>query len=372
MKIAVVGTRGFPGIQGGVENHCEHLYTNLASIGCRVTVFTRKPYMKTDQSEYRGVSLIHVSCPKNKYLEAILHTFKCTLKAKLLRPDILHIHAIGPSVVAPVARVLGMKVVVTNHGPDYKRKKWPLPAKLFLRYCEWIGTIFANEVIVLADNIANDIKLRYNKKSKVIPNGVELPVLENSQETLKRYSLEKNKYILAVGRFVPEKGFDYLIDAFVSFKRSDHNPGWKLVIVGDADHEDSFSRKLKGRAENQNNIVLTGFLTGKPLKELYTHAGLFVLPSYHEGLPIVLLEAMSYGLSCIASDIQANRNIELEKERFFKAGDVKSLTEKIKDFVNKPWTVEERQRQIKLISEKYNWMRIAKETLEVYKRVAKA
>ncbi len=144
---------------------------------------------------------------------------------------------------------------------------------------------------------------------------------------------------------------------------------YQLVIVGKADHEEGYSRALKEKAGRNKDIVLTGFLTGKPLQELYSHAGLFVLPSYYEGLPIVLLEAMSYGLSCIASDIPANRNMELSDDRFFKAGDVNAIAAKIEEFINKPFKEEERKRQINIIAEQYNWGKIADDTLKVYKSV---
>lgn len=372
MKIVVVGTRGFPGVQGGIENHCEKLYTHLAKNGCDITVFTRKSYVPLNINIYKGVSLISISSPQNKFLEAFIHTFKGVIKSRKLKPDILHIHAIGPSFFTPLAKALGMKVVVTNHGPDYRRKKWPLPAKLFLRLCESIGTRFADEIIAISKNISEDIKQKYGRDVTVIPNGVEIPSLRDTEDILKKFTLQKKKYILAVGRFVPEKGFDYLIDAFNELQVSNHESqveGWKLVIVGDADHEDKYSRDLKTKASKNSNIVLTGFLTGQPLQEIYTHAGLFVLPSYHEGLPIALLEAMSYGLSCIASDIPANRNVELTEDRFFKAGDVKSLSQKIREFINKPWREEEIRKQIDMIAEKYSWKKIADETLKVYKKI---
>ncbi len=365
MKIAVVGTRGFPGVQGGVERHCEHLYARLAEKGCDVTVFTRKPYVTPDLHAYKGMSLVCVSCPKNKYLETIVHTFKCVLRARKLKPDILHIHAIGPSVFTPLARVFGMKVVVTTQGPDYERIKWNPAAKLFLKFCERIGIGFSNEVIAVSESIAEEIKLRYNRDVAVIPNGVEVSAVADSDDTLKKLGVKRNRYILAVGRLVPEKGFDYLIDAFSELQ----SDVWKLVIVGSADHEDKYSLNLREKAEKNNKIILTGFLTGLPLHELYTHAGLFVLPSCYEGLPIVLLEAMSYGLSCIASDIPANKNIEINKDRYFEAGDVKSLASKIKEFIKKPLDEYNRGRQIDMIDEKYNWNRIVNDTLKVYERI---
>jgi glycosyltransferase involved in cell wall biosynthesis len=365
MKIVVVGIRGFPGIQGGIENHCEKLYPHLAAQGCVITVFTRKPYINTAINTYKGIVLVPVNCPKNKFLEAIIHTFKCVIKAWKIKPDILHIHAIGPSLFALLARALGMKVVVTNHGPDYMREKWSLPAKIFLKICELIGTLFANELITIAKNIADDIKKNYGRNSTILPNGVNIPNLAETNNILREHDLQEEKYILAVGRFVPEKGFHDLIDAFNSEEFNDH----KLVIAGSADHEDEYSRNLEKKAQSNNKIVLTGFITGISLQELYSHAKLFVLPSYYEGLPIVLLEAMSYGLSCIVSDIPANRNVELDEQRIFKPGDINSLAAKIKEFLYKPWKEEDRIKQINLISENYDWGKIADETLTVYKKI---
>lgn len=364
MKIAVVGTRGFPGLQGGVENHCEQLYIHLAENGCDITVFTRRPYLTTHLDNFKGIKLTPINCPRSKFLEAFVHTFRGILTARKLKPDILHIHAIGPSFFVPLARAFGMKVIVTHHGPDYKRKKWPLPAKMFLKFCEYAGMTFAHERIAIAGNIADDIKKKYGKDSWIIPNGVNMPVLLHTEDVLSRYNLERQRYILSVGRLVPEKGFDDLIAAFNHYSFD----GWKLVIVGDADHQDRYSYELKMKANKNKNIVLTGFLTGQPLYEIYQHAGLFVLPSHHEGLPIVLLEAMSYGLSCIASDIPANRNVELAADRFFRAGDEVMLSQKIADFIQRPWGDADRRCQLAMIAEKYNWKSIAEETLKVYRK----
>jgi len=374
IKVAVVGTRGFPCIQGGVENHCEYLYTQLAKKGCNITVFTRKPYIKMNIEEYKGVFLVPINCPKNKFLEAITHTFKSIINARNLEPDILHIHGIGPSLFAPFARLLGMKVIVTNHGENYKHMKWGFFSKLFLLFCEAIGMLFSDEIIAITQPIALAIKKKYNRSATIIPNGVKIPKQCVTENKLSELGIEKHKYILSVGRLLPVKGFHDLMDAFNHLQTLNcqlSTNKWKLVIVGSADHEDKYSLGLKEKANKNRSVILTGFLTGEPLQELYNHAGLFVLPSYYEGLPIVLLEALSYGLSCIASDIPANRNIELSDDRFFKAGDVEALAGKITEFTNKPLTVEEKKRQISMIAERYDWEKIAEKTLKVYDKVHK-
>jgi len=373
MKVSVLGTRGFPQIQGGVETHCENLYPYLVKKGCEVMVFTRKPYVTYPQDTFKGVFLISLSCPKNKFLEAFLHTFRGVFAARKIHPDILHIHAIGPALFVPLARLLGFKVVMTHHGPDYERKKWNLVAKFILRLGEKWGCRGANGVICVSPVIAENIRKKFNVEAKVIPNGVTISETLKTDEILKKFNLEQNRYILAVGRFVPEKGFVGLIEAFrqVQSSKNGNNScsNWKLVIAGDADHEDKYSLGLKELAKKTPGVIMTGFLYGQDLQELYSHAGLFMLPSYYEGLPIVLLEAMGYGLSCLASDIPANRSVELSTNRFFTLGDIRMMAEKIKYFIDKPLTEEEKTAQIKILTEKCNWDKIAQQTLEVYKGV---
>ncbi len=364
MKIVVLGTRGFPNVQGGVEKHCEELYPRLVVLGCQVTVIGRSPYIGKKPYEYKGISILPLVCPRNKFLEAFVHTFLGVIKARIIGCDILHIHAIGPSLFVPWARLLGLKVVMTHHGPDYERKKWNGFAKFIIKLGERCGVTCANQVICISQTIKEHILKLYGREATVIPNGVNIPPILISEDTLKRFGLQKGKYILAVGRFVKEKGFHDLIDAFVLAK--DSLPSIKLVIVGDADHEDEYSRGLKKKAGEAKDVVLTGFLAGQALQEMYSHAGLFVLPSYYEGLPIVLLEAMSFGLPCIVSDILPNREVELGNERYFSPGDVDALAKNMMRFLDQPMTFQEKALQIKMISEKYNWDNISVETFKVY------
>ena len=366
MRVAILGTRGFPKIQGGVEKHCEGLAVNLVKLGCVVIVFTRKPYVNINIKEYRGVKLVALPTVRKKTLEAFLHTFIGIFIALKYRPDILHIQSIGPALFTPLARILGMKVVVTSHGSNYKHLKWDWFAKFVLKVGERLGTYFANEIICISKVIADDIKSNYNKKPHIIPNGVKIPKILKFEDVLNKYSLTKGKYILTVGRFVPEKGFGDLIDAFYRVDLGD----WKLVIVGRADHESEYSRDLKNKSKENRNIVLTGFLSGILLEELYSHAGLFVLPSYYEGLPIALLEAMSYGLLCFASDIPANRCIALPDENYFPAGNVDQLSDKLRNFIKMTFSKDQKSRQIEILRQKYDWDDIAKKTMDVYMKVA--
>ncbi len=363
-KIIVTGTRGIPDIMGGVETHCENLYPYIAQAGYDVTVVRRSCYLKTrkQESEYKGIHLKDIYAPRKKSLEAIIHTFLAVLYAKKAKADILHIHAIGPSLLVPFAKMLGLKVVVTHHGADYDRKKWNKAAKYMLRKGEKYAAKYADKLIVISSKIKKDIAEKYGRTdTELIYNGVPEAIRRTTTEYITSKGLAPYKYILAVGRFVEEKGFDYLIDAYSEL----HPEGYKLVIAGDSDHPTEYSIQLKEKAK-EKGIVLTGFVKGKPLEELMTHARLFVLPSYHEGLPISLLEAMSYGKDVLVSDIEANRLPELEETDIFKTGSTSSLKQSIE---KKLQGGQNKNREYAMY--KYNWQNIAAQTTDVYKTILK-
>ncbi|HOP46413.1 MAG TPA: glycosyltransferase family 4 protein [Desulfobacteraceae bacterium] len=366
MKIFVTGTRGIPDIPGGVEKHCQEIFPRIAAQGHEVLLCTRSPYVARRIGEWRNIRLINCYAPRIKSLEAIVHTLVSLVKARLHSPDIVHIHAIGPSILTPLARIMGLKVVVTNHGPDYDREKWGKLAKWVLRSAEKIGGIYANEVIAISTVISDIIKRRCHRDAHLIHNGVDLPNKSKGFEFLDQIGVKPGGYALGVARFVPEKGLHDLINAFKRIKGD-----YQLVIAGDADHETDYSRNLRQIAAQDDRIVLTGYVTGEPLNQIYSHASLFVLPSYHEGLPIALLEAMSYGLPVLVSDIPANKEVDLPAERYFRCGDVDDLKDKIKILLEQKLTKEEQQYIRDEIEDKYNWDRIAEQTIEVYRKAHK-
>lgn len=362
MKILVTGTRGIPYILGGVETHCEALYPRLANMGINITLSRRSVYI-TDVNRikvYRGIEIVDLYSPKQKSIEAIIHTFLAILYAKLKGFKFIHIHAIGPSLVIPFARLLGLKVVMTHHGLDYDRQKWGIIAKTSLKLGEWCAAKFANEIIVISNTIKTNLKEKYNRCNVyLIPNGVQIQNKTTHINYIKELGLEPQNYMITVGRFVPEKGFHDLIDAYLQ-----SNFPYKLVLVGDADHESDYSRKIKEKAR-QNGIVLTGFIKGEKLHQIYSNAGLFVMPSYHEGLPIALLEALSYNLKTVVSNIPPNLEVGLKNEHYFETGNTKDLAEKINQQIHSNIIPDYNF----FLSKKYNWDVIAQQTLEVYKKL---
>lgn len=361
MKIVVTGTRGIPDIQGGIETHCEELYPRLASMGYDITLIRRSCFVPKGNktSEYRGVKLVTLFTLRIKTIETIIHTFLSIIWAKRNKADLIHIHAIGPALFVPFARLLGLKVVFTHHGPDYDRAKWGPVAKLVLRLGERFGSRKADQVIVISDVIKKLLEKKYARyNTNLIFNGFSSPVFSDETDYIESLGLTRHKYIFSLGRFVEEKGFDLLIRAF----RNTDNGNYRLVIAGDADHDTSYSAMLKRLAISEK-VVLPGFIRGKELSQLFTHAGIFVLPSFHEGLPISLLEAMSYKLPVIVSDIPANRQVSLPVERYFVTGDETSLQNKLNEML----AIEFNHVEYDLTP--YNWDIIARQTAEVYNKV---
>lgn len=358
MKIVVTGTRGIPKISGGVETHCEELLPRIAAMGHDVTVIRRSCYVTDDNRipYYNGVKLKDIYAPRKKSLEAIVHTFLAVLAARFMNADVLHIHAVGPSLMVPFARLLGLKVVTTNHGPDYDRKKWGFFAKTMLKLGERLGAKCSHEVISISRTIQDSLKEKYGRDSHLIFNGVNLPYKTGEMEYPMSLGLRYRRYVLAVGRFVKEKCFDMLIDAYNSV---DHK-GYKLVLAGDADHPDEYSEMLKEKAR-KSGVILTGFIRGEKLHQIYENAAFFVLPSTHEGLPISLLEAMSFDLNVVVSDIPANKLPELSKDNFFKVGDIQSLKDRLTERFSSP-----PDRKFYSLAN-YDWDKIAKATEQVYK-----
>lgn len=362
-KIVVTGTRGIPNIMGGVETHCEELFPLVAKKGFDVTVIRRSSYVNEDCKEWNGVNLVNVSSPKKKSFEAIVHTFRAINKAKRLDADILHIHAIGPAILTPYAKMRGLKVVFTHHGPDYDRDKWGMMAKNMLKLGEWLGCKFADDVIVISNVIKNLIATKHGRTKRVhlIYNGVPEPNHVDLPDYFHSLNIEANNYILGMCRFVPEKNLHHLVEAYSLYMQKNPESKLKLVLAGDTDFEDAYSLSLKKMAAD-NGVVLPGFVKGDKLHSLLTHAACFVLPSSHEGLPIALLEAMSYQLPVIVSDIPANMEVGLPKSNYFHVGNVEELSDKLESMMN-----DSSHGRNAYDMSKYQWNVIADKVCEIYK-----
>ncbi|MEH6712483.1 MAG: glycosyltransferase family 4 protein [Paraglaciecola polaris] len=361
MKICAIGLRGIPNVMGGIESHCQQVYPRLVSEGYDITVLARSPYVKSTPYEYQGVKVIPVWAMRHKFLETFLHTFVAIFYARLfVHPDVIHLHAIGPALFTPLARLLGMKVVVTHHGADYDRQKWNTFVKGLLKAGESMAIKFANKILVVGRSLTDRLQQENPKqahKIEFVPNGALADfdnnvTLDDLQAT--GLALEAQNYIVTVGRLVPEKGFHDLVQAYLMTDIEK-----KLVIVGSTDHQDEYSRELLSKASER--VIFAGRREGAQLKALYKFAKLFVLPSYHEGLPIVALEAISSDTPVLLSDILPNLDIDLSSEHYFAVGNLEELARKLQTSIPRSSRLE--------ILAKFDWRKVTQQTSTLFNTI---
>jgi glycosyltransferase involved in cell wall biosynthesis len=370
LRIMVLGLRGIIDVQGGIETHARRLYPLLARLGCDVEVLQRSPYYPRARRrrEWRRLRLTHLWSPRMRIAETAVHTLLGVLYAAVKRPDVLHLHAVGPALLAPLARLFGLRVVVTHHGADYEREKWGPLAKAVLRAGERLGVGFANRPIVVSPALKETVETRYGIGATLIQNGAPLVLQRRTRHTLRRFGLRPGRYVLCVARLDPGKRQHELIAAFKAARLA----GWKLVIVGQIEEGDPYCQQLVAQAAGDATIVLTGYQSGPPLHELYSHAGLFVLPSAGEGHPIALLEAAVYEVPILASAIPANLALPLPRDRYFPVGDTHALVRKLRAVTQDSATAPAEARAVHAaIRANYSWREAAEATSSVYRYVAR-
>jgi len=369
VSVIALGFRGIPNVPGGIEVHASELYPRLQALGADVTVMGRNPYRPADSPvQWRGVSVRWISSPRLQGVEALAHTFLGVLYAAVRRPDVVHIHAVGPWLMVPLAKLLGLRVLVTHHGEDYLREKWNRPARAVLRLGERLGMRFADGRIVISNALLELARVKYHREATLIPNGVSEPAPNESRLVLDRYRLEPQRYVIQVSRLVPEKRQLDLITAFKAARL----PGWKLLLVGGAQGSQRYADLVREQIADDDSILNTGFLTSPEVQELLRHAGIFALPSSHEGLPISLLEAMKLGTPVLASDIPANREVRLDEHSYFGVGDTDTLCQRLRELA--ALGDEERRLlggRLTSLCTRYDWDVIAESTMKEVERVAR-
>jgi len=363
LRVTMLGMRGFPNVQGGVEKHAEKLACALTELGCRVEAIVRNgSVVKDGRATWRNITITRIWAPHVSGLEAFVHTFLGVVCAAFSRPDILHIHAIGPALFTPLARALGLRVVVTYHSLNYEHGKWGRVARSVLRLGEWAGMAFANGRIAVSEGLAQQMGRSYRVPINAIPNGIDAPQRVRSTAFLEACGLAPNRYALTVARIDETKCQLDLIAAYARLRE----PTWKLALVGGADHSSSYARAVVEAARKTPGVAMLGHQTGERLAELYTHARLFVLPSSHEGQPIAVLEAASFGLPVILSDLPAHREITLARARYFKVGDIAALSAHLAAMFAAPVVEKLDAVERARLMARHDWHNIAQRTLAVY------
>ncbi len=321
-RIAVTGVRGVPATWGGVEHHCENLYSRLAEKGYDITIYARSYYVPQGITAYKGLKIKRLPTLNLKYTDALLHTFISIIHILIANPDIVHIHGIGPCFFSWIPRVFRprMKVFFTCHGLDWQRKKWPWWASRLIYLGELSAIRFAQYRIVVSKELQKYFASAHRVETFYIPNGIA-PIPARAPNLIKQWDLTTRGYFLCVGRLVPEKRMEDVIKAYLLRPRS-----CRLVIVGDNAAAGQYMNDLIKLAEKNPSIVFTGYQFGAILEELLSNARAFVTASELEGLPITLLEALSYGVMCVTSTIGPHQELmEALPGLTFPVGDVQAI-----------------------------------------------
>ena len=372
LSIAMFGQKRIPSREGGVEIVVEELCTRMVAQGHNVTCYNRgghhvsgSEYDSKRLKEYKGIKLKTVPTIEKKGLAAVSSSFFAALCCAFGKYDVVHIHAEGPAFFCWLPKLFHKRVIVTVHGIDWQREKWKSGfGSKFIHKGEKNAVKYADEIIVLSKGVQDYFEKIYGRKTVFIPNGVSNHIERKPQIIKNKFGLDKDEYILFLGQLVPEKGIKYLIEAF---KQVDTEK--KLVIAGGSSDTSEFENEMKELAKEDKRIIFTGFVQGQELEELYSNAYVYALPSDLEGMPLSLLEAMSYGNCCLVSDIPECAEVVEDKALIFKKSDVEDLREKLQEACDHPEMVMKMKSQAAdFICEKYNWDEVARETMKLYRR----
>ncbi len=371
LNIAMLGHKRIPSREGGIEIVVEELSTRMVEAGHFVTCYNRSGHHVSGKEfdggsckEYKGVKLKCVFTINRKGFAAMTSSFFGAICATFGKYDVVHFHAEGSCAMLWLPKLFGKRCIATIHGIDWQRAKWGVFASKYIKFGEKIATKYADEIIVLSEGVQKYFMNTYGRKTVFIPNGVNRPILRSPQQMKEKFGLDKDEYILFLGRLVPEKGITYLIEAFKEVKTEK-----KLVIAGGSSDTDAFSQELKKLAQGDDRIVFTGFVQGQMLEELYSNAYLYTLPSDLEGMPLSLLEAMSYGNCCLTSDIAECAEVVEDKALLFKKSDVLDLKEKLQNACDNTDAVKKLKNGASdFICSKYNWDDVVEQTLLLYEK----
>lgn len=369
LKICMLGHKRIPSREGGIEIVVEELATRMVALGHEVTCFNRgghhvsgKEFDQQKNKEYKGIKLKTVFTLNIKGIAAMSSSVFGGIRAAFGNYDVVHFHAEGPCAMLWLPKLFGKRCVATIHGLDHQRAKWGKLASTYIMLGEKCAVKFADEIIVLSEGVQKYFEKTYGRKTRFIPNGVNKPEIKPAEMIIEKYGLTKDSYILFLGRLVPEKGIRYLIEAFKEVQTDK-----KLVIAGGSSDTDEFANELKELAKGDERILFTGFVQGKELEELYSNAYVYTLPSDLEGMPLSLLEAMSYGNCCLVSDIAECAEVVEDKAVTFVKSNVDNLKEKLQMLFNCSNVVAEYKGKAgNFICRKYNWDDVVDCTMDLY------
>lgn len=370
MRIAMIGQKRTFSREGGVEVVVTELARRMAALGHEVTCYDRSGTdvngnpAPSEPYEREGVRVVPVRTVDAKGMAALSSAWFATRAAIRDRPDVIHYHAEGPCNALPAAARAGIRTVATIHGLDWKRAKWGGVASRVIRRGERMAAERADGLIVLSESDAAYFRETYGREARVVPNGVAPAERRPARLIRERWGLEEGSYALYLGRIVPEKRVELLLGAFAGL-----GTDRRLVVAGGSSDTSGYLSGVRELASRDPRVVMAGFVEGEALAELYSNAALFALPSDVEGMPMGLLEAMSYGLCCVTSDTPELAGVLGGVGLVFPRGNEEALRGVLAAVLSDP----ARARALgsaarRRVASEYGWGPVVDRTLEIYRR----
>lgn len=361
MKIAFIGGRDIKTL-GGIENYVYNLATHLAKLGHEPIVYCESN--RNAIEEVNGFKVIYHKSFGGRFLCKILLSLKSTIDAltKEENVELFHYNAWPPSLWSWIPRMVGRKALLEGHGFEWKRTKYSPFQQKIMHLMEWLTAKMHKNILVVSDEQRDYFASHYSRSCVTIPTAVNMPDSNDiDSDILSRYKVEQGRYFLYLGRLVQDKNPYYLIKAFQKANTTDY----KLVIAGSNDQQPEYVEYLHKLAQSDSNIIFTGAVYGADKNTLLRHSAAFCIPSTIEGLAITLLEAMSYGLVCIASDIPSNREGLSNNGIWVTAEDVDSLAEKIEYVISNTDALSHiKELNRRRVEQNFTWDIIAKRYVE--------
>lgn len=374
MRIAMIGHKRYGSREGGVEVVVTELARRMAALGHEVTCYDRSgsDVMTGDAADGRertvdGVRVVPVKTIDKKGLAALSSSYFATLAAIKDRPDVIHYHAEGPCVPLPLAKRAGIRTVATIHGLDWQRAKWGKLASTYIKMGERAAATKADGLVVLSKSAQSYFQDVYGRTATFIPNGIEKKKPRPVNQIKEMWGLDEDSYLLYLGRLVPEKRPELLIEAFKGLDTDK-----RLVIAGGGSDTSEYEASLRESEQGDPRIRFTGFVSGEPLEELYSNCYAYVLPSDVEGMPMSLLEAMAYGCCCVTSDIPECADVLAGNGMTFDKGSAVSLRSALQELLaNSDRVTALGVAAMAHVEKTYNWDSVVERTLAVYRGEAR-
>lgn len=369
MKIVFIGCRSIHTL-GGIESYMYNLTQELNKLGHECIVWCESDHREVEDLD--GVKVIYHPGPKSNLLCKPWCGLKATLRTLFDEKNVsfIHYNAWPASLWNWMPRMCGIPSLMEGHGLEWQRSKYSPKAQKVMKFMEKFTAKTNHHLAMCSEGQVEYFKKEYGVDSVCIPGAVNLPELSVADESniLQRNGLVKGKYFLFMGRLVQDKNPDYLIRAFINANLNAQsgsakflNEGhWKLVIAGSNDAMPQYVEKLKTIAHDCDDVIFTGAVYGCDKARLLRDAYCFCLPSTIEGLSIVMMEAASYKLPTIASDIDANREFLKDDAVYVRPENTEDLVEALKFAAENPDKMEQlKQVNYQKILNTYTWDKVA-------------